>query len=138
MSTSVARRPRRGIYRIHASSSVRVSVRSSRYLTITGVASDRPHSLPGADRDRARAGHDHGAFGNDERLPGLRLDDAAVRQVVDRRRAGEDRARPRAPRALDDRALVDAAVAADQHVVLDDHRHRADRLDARRRSARRR
>ena len=34
------------IYRIHASSSVRVSVRSSRYLTITGVASDKPHSRP--------------------------------------------------------------------------------------------
>src|SRR6202008_2921092 len=33
-------------YRIHASSSVRVSVRESRYFTITGVASDRPHSVP--------------------------------------------------------------------------------------------
>ena len=36
-------------YRIHASSSVRVSVRESRYFTITGVASDRPHSGPFAD-----------------------------------------------------------------------------------------
>src|SRR5262245_36880095 len=36
---------RRG-YRNHRSSSVRASVRSSRYLTTTGVASDRPHSLP--------------------------------------------------------------------------------------------
>ena len=33
-------------YRIHASSSVRVSVRSSRYFTMTGVASDSPHSGP--------------------------------------------------------------------------------------------
>ena len=49
--------------------------------------------LAGADGHRARAGHDDGAFGNDERLPRLRLDDAAVRQVVDRRRAGDDRAR---------------------------------------------
>ena len=40
--------------RIHASSSVRVSVRSSRYFTMTGVASDRPHSVPLPDRHRAR------------------------------------------------------------------------------------
>jgi hypothetical protein len=33
-------------YLIHASSSVRVSVRESRYLTMTGVARDRPHSVP--------------------------------------------------------------------------------------------
>src|SRR5438477_8615789 len=61
--TGVAFAPRRGIdidepsrqlngvdasanYLIHASSSVRVSVRESRYFTITGVASDRPHSRP--------------------------------------------------------------------------------------------
>ena len=34
------------IYRIHFSSSVRESVLSSRYLTITGVASERPQSFP--------------------------------------------------------------------------------------------
>ena len=33
-------------YLIHASSSVRVSVRESRYFTITGVASDSPQSAP--------------------------------------------------------------------------------------------
>src|SRR6185369_5441007 len=33
-------------YRIHASSSVRVSVRESRYFTMTGVASDNCHSGP--------------------------------------------------------------------------------------------
>src|SRR5262249_16325120 len=33
-------------HRIHASSSVRVSVLESRYLTMTGVESDRPHSTP--------------------------------------------------------------------------------------------
>ena len=44
-------------YRIHASSSVRVSVRESRYLTITGVASERPHpwSLAGQRRCARRA-----------------------------------------------------------------------------------
>src|SRR5215467_11851570 len=36
----------RECYRIHASSSVRVSVRESRYLTITGVASESCHSGP--------------------------------------------------------------------------------------------
>src|SRR5204863_609996 len=36
----------RELYRIHASSSVRVSVRESRYFTITGVASESPHSGP--------------------------------------------------------------------------------------------
>src|SRR5207253_3924977 len=36
----------RQLYRIHASRSVRVSVRESRYLTITGVASDRRQSGP--------------------------------------------------------------------------------------------
>src|SRR5207253_5869460 len=36
----------RQIYRIHASSSVRVSVRESRYLMITGVDNDSPHSGP--------------------------------------------------------------------------------------------
>ena len=112
-----------------ASSSVRVSVLSSRYLTITGVASDRPHSLPAPTVTDARAGHDHRALGHHQRLARLRLDDAAVRQVVDRRRSGEHRAGGDHRAPLDHRALVDAGVAADQHVVLDDHRHRADRLD---------
>ena len=65
MSTSAARQRDDAIardYRIHASSSVRVSVRESRYFTITGVASDRPHSTPLPDGDGARAGHDDGAL----------------------------------------------------------------------------
>src|SRR5262249_15451337 len=41
-----AARQRDDVYRIHASSSVRVSVRESRYFTMTGVASERPHSTP--------------------------------------------------------------------------------------------
>ena len=39
-------RQREQTQRIHCSSSVRVSVRASRYFTITGVASDRPHAAP--------------------------------------------------------------------------------------------
>src|SRR5207253_680111 len=42
----LAQRTLPGRYRSHRSSSVRASVRSSRYLTMTGVASDRPHSFP--------------------------------------------------------------------------------------------
>src|SRR5215210_5844012 len=37
---------RERVYRIHASSSVRASVLSSRYLTMTGVTSASPHSRP--------------------------------------------------------------------------------------------
>src|SRR4029077_17870437 len=37
---------RNQVFRMHVSSSVRVSVRESRYLTMTGVASDSPHSTP--------------------------------------------------------------------------------------------
>ena len=85
---------------------------ASRYFTMTGVASERPHSCAGAHRHRARAGHHHRAFGHDERLAGLRRDDAPVRQVVDRRRPGEDGARRDHRPRLDHRALVDAGVAA--------------------------
>ena len=66
------------VYRIHASSSVRVSVRESRYFTMTGVASERPHSGPLPAGDRARARHDDRAFGDDERPIGGRLDDLAA------------------------------------------------------------
>ncbi len=67
----------RPLHRIHASSSVRVSVRSSRYFTITGVASDRPHSRAGAHGDGPRAGHDDRALGHHQRLARFRLDDHA-------------------------------------------------------------
>ena len=62
MSTSCARRDRidghllDASYRIHRSSSVRASVFSSRYLTMTGVASDRPHSRPAPTVTAARPG----------------------------------------------------------------------------------
>ena len=107
---------------------MRVSVRESRYLTITGVASESPTRAL-ARRDGAGAGHDDRALGNHERTIGGRLDDLAVDQIVDRRRSGQHRAGGDHRARLDDRAFVDAGVAADQRIVFDDDRQRADRLD---------
>ena len=56
-------------YLIASSSAVRASVRSSRYLTMIGVATDSPHSRPRPARHRPRAWHDDRAFRNDERPP---------------------------------------------------------------------
>ena len=114
-------------YRIHASSSVRVSVRESRYLTMTGVASDRPHSgpLPPAT---LRARHDDGAFGNDQRPIGSRFDDLAAHEIG-RRRSGQHRAGADDRAGSDDGAFVNTRVAAHQRVVLDDDGKSADRLD---------
>ncbi len=87
-----APRQRDRIYRIHASSSVRVSVRSSRYLTITGVDRAKTPVAPRADRDRTRARHNHRSLRDYQWLPRLGPDDCAARQIVDRRRAGQHRA----------------------------------------------
>ena len=74
----------------------------------------------------ARAGHDDRAFGNDQRLPGRRLDDDAVDQVVDRCGAGEYRARGNHRALLDHGAFVDTGVATHQHIVFDDDGQGAD------------
>src|SRR5687767_15251227 len=42
----------------------------------------------GADRHRARAGHDDGAWRHDEGLAGRGLDHHAVHEIVNRRRSG--------------------------------------------------
>ena len=118
-----------GGHRIHASSSVRVSVRESRYFTMTGVASDRPHSGPFPPVTARAPGTTTAPSGIDERPIGRRPDDLAVHQVVDRRRSGQHRAGGDHRARLDDRAFVDAGVAADERLVFDDHRQRADRLD---------
>ena len=100
-----------------------------------GVATERPHACPGPVVRSDGTRDDHRSFGHDQRLPRLRFDDPLVRQIVDRRGPGKDGARSEHRAALDDRSLVDAAIAADEHVVFDDDRQRAHRLDARRRSA---
>ena len=117
------------VYRIHASSSVRVSVRESRYFTMTGVASDRPHSTPLPTVTARAPGTTTAPSGTTSGRSAVGLMISPLDQIVDGRRAGEHRAgRDDRPR-LDDRALVDAGVSADQHLVLDDDRQRADRLD---------
>ena len=125
----LSRRARRWIYRIHFSSSVRASVLSSRYFTITGVASDRPHSLPAPTVTARAPGTTTAPAGTTSGCPGGRLDDRSVHQVVDRRRSREHGARGDHRALLDHRAFVETGVAADQHVVFDDHRHGAHRLE---------
>ena len=106
-----------------------MSVRESRYFTMTGVASARPHSGPLPAGDGASAGHDDGAFGNDERPIGGRPNDFAADKVVDRRRSGQHGAGADDGAGLDDGALVDSRIPSDERIVLDDDRQRADRLD---------
>ena len=126
-----ARRDRRRYrdYLIHASSSVRVSVRESRYFTITGVASDSPHSGPFPTVTARAPGTTTAPSGMTSGRSAVGLMIVAAHEIVDRRRSGEHRAGGDHRARLDDRAFVDAGVAADQHVVFDDHRQRADRLD---------
>ena len=102
MSTSARRRERDDVYRIHASSSVRVSVRESRYFDDHRRRERQAPLGALAGRDRARAGHDDGAFGHDERAIGGRLDDLAARR--DRRPASIRSAPCR--RAMTARALM--------------------------------
>ena len=106
-----------------------MSVLSSRYFTMTGVANERPQSLPAPTVTALRARHDDRAFGNHDRQAFGRLENTAVRQVVDRRRARQHRAGADDRAALHDRPFVDAGVAADQHLVLDDDGQGADRFD---------
>ena len=117
------------VHRIQLSSSVRVSVRESRYFTMTGVASEMPQPRPLSADTRPRARHDDGARRNHERTIGAWLDHDALDQVEDRRRARDDRAGGDHRASLDDGAFVDARVTADKHIVFDDDRQRADRLD---------
>src|SRR6185369_5203280 len=101
-------------YRIHASSSVRVSVRESRYFTMTGVASDNCHD---------------GAFGNHQRSIRRWTNDLAFDEIVHRRRSRQDGAgRDDGLRPYDD-AFVQTGIAADERLVFDDHRQRADWFD---------
>ncbi len=88
-------------YRIHASSSVRVSVRESRYLTMTGVASERPHSGPLPAVTARAPGTTTAPSGTTSGRSAVRLDDLAAHEIVDRRRAGQHRA------GGDDRARLD-------------------------------
>ena len=62
-------------------------------------------------------------------MPRRRLDDGAVDQVIDRRRSGQHGAGRDHRTLLDHRAFVDAGIASHQHIVFDDHRQGANRLE---------
>ena len=96
---------------------------------MTGVASERPHASPAPRAHRAGARHDDRAFGHHQRGARVGRDDALVDEIVDGRRTREHRSRRDDGATLDDRAFVDAGVAAHQHLVFDDDGQRADRLD---------
>ena len=91
---------------------------------MTGVASESPHSAPLP----TLTAHYHGAS-RDERLPFGRSDDLTTRQVINRRRSGDDDTSGNHGALLDHRACVDPRIAAHQHVVFDNDRQRANRLD---------
>ena len=96
----VAVRPaRRHVYRIHASSSVRVSVRESRYFTITGVASDSPHSGPLPAVTARAPGTTTAPSGTTSGRSAVGLMTSPLHEVVDGRRSGQHGARARSPRA---------------------------------------
>src|SRR6266511_204044 len=61
------------IYRIHVSSSVRVSVRSSRYFTMTGVERERPQSRPAPTVTARPPGTTTAASGMTSGCPGAGL-----------------------------------------------------------------
>jgi hypothetical protein len=78
---------------------------------------------------RARAGDDHGTLGDLERLLARAAQLALAHQVVDRRARGQHHAGSDHRPAAHQHPLVDAGVAAQQHVVLDDHRPGPDGLE---------
>ena len=75
-----------------------------------------------------RAGHHDRTFRNHQRLVVGRGEHFAADHVVNRRRARQNHAAAEHRALLDHRAFVDSAIPADQHVVFDDHRHRAHRF----------
>src|ERR1035438_6994728 len=79
-------------------------------------------------RDGARSRHYHRTFRHDQRMLRTLVVNVPVDDVVERRGPGDDGARTEHGAPLDDGSFVDAAIAADQHVVFDNHGHRTDRL----------
>ena len=116
-------------HRNASSSAVAASVFSSRYFTIIGVAIVQRVLFGERALHRARAGDDHRAVRDLQRAVGGAAIDLAAHDVVDRRRSGEHDAGADDGARADDRSFVDAAVAADDDVVFDDHRQVADRLE---------
>ena len=87
-----------------------------------------PGSAPGPDRTGRVPGTTTAPCGDLERRR-RRGDRRGLHEVVHRRAAGEDGPGASTARVSHDGSLVNAAVAAHEHVVLDDHRQRARRLE---------
>src|SRR5579883_1990342 len=84
--------------------------------------------LAGAVRHGARAGDDHGIFGNYEGMAVGGFIYLAADQIVDRGGARQDGSAAQDSAALHDGSLVDAAIAAHHGFVFDDDRQGADGL----------
>src|ERR1700680_1399853 len=82
----------------------------------------------GARAYRPRAGHDYGIFGNFERSVESCTVDFAAHKVVKRRGPSQDRPRTEDGAGAHQRAFVDSAIAAHQHVIFDNHRRAVDRF----------
>src|SRR5438093_3148055 len=76
----------------------------------------------------ARSGHHYGAERNLQRTFRCTAIDLTADDVIDRSRSGEDHAGSDHRLSAHDRPFVDSAVAADDDIVLDDHRKIAHRL----------
>src|ERR1700722_12507587 len=74
------------------------------------------------------AWHYHGSFWDYQGLVAGSLEDFAAYDIVDRRAPGQDRARRQYRAPPHQCALVDSGVAADQHIVFNDHWRGIDRL----------
>src|SRR2546427_8340157 len=70
----------------------------------------------------ARPRHHYGIFGNFERSVESCTVDFAAHKVVKRRGPSQDRPRTEDGAGAHQRAFVDSAIAAHQHVILDNHR----------------
>src|ERR1700726_3060770 len=76
----------------------------------------------------ARAGDYYGIFRDFERRVGGGAVDLAANQVVERGRAGQNRAGTEDGAGSNQRAFVNSAISSYQHVVFDDHRRGVDGL----------
>ena len=79
--------------------------------------------------DGAGAGDDDGILGNDEWSFSAGAEHVAFDEIEERRSAGEDGAGGEHRAFAHQGALVDAAIAADEHIVLNDDRAGVDRLE---------
>src|SRR5882762_6720243 len=86
-------------------------------------------TLPGRMGERARAGHDNCFFRNHERTVIRRCMNLFVHQIIHSGGAVQYYAAAQYRAALYDDALIHAAIPSDHHLILNNHRHGADRLE---------